>query len=123
MQKVSTAYVMYYNKKYCRSGSLFEGKFKSKHASSDRYLKYLFSYIHLNPLKLIDKDWKENGIKNKSKTDEFLNKFQYSSYVDYAQKNKRFFSLILNYSDFPKYFLSHTDFKNDIANWLNYRPS
>ena len=27
MQKVSTAYVMYYNKKYKRTGSLFEGKF------------------------------------------------------------------------------------------------
>ena len=29
MQKITTAYVMYYNKKYKRSGALFEGKFKS----------------------------------------------------------------------------------------------
>ena len=64
MQKISTGYVMYYNQKYKRSGSLFEGKFKSQHANNDRYLKYLFSYIHLNPLKLIDKNWKEKGIKN-----------------------------------------------------------
>ncbi len=55
MQKLSTAYVMYYNKKYKRSGGLFEGKFKSKYAGEDRYLKYLFSYIHLNPLKILDK--------------------------------------------------------------------
>ncbi len=46
MQKLSTAYVMYYNKKYKRTGSLFEGKFKSKYAGEDTYLKYLFSYIH-----------------------------------------------------------------------------
>ncbi|MEI8175112.1 MAG: transposase, partial [bacterium] len=31
MQKLSTAYSMYYNKKYKRTGGLFEGKFKSQH--------------------------------------------------------------------------------------------
>src|SRR3989344_8568343 len=44
MQKVSTGYSMYYNKKYQRSGALFEGKFKAEHADNDNYLKYLFSY-------------------------------------------------------------------------------
>ena len=57
---------MYYNKNIKELG-LFEGKFKSQHADTDRYLKYLFSYIHLNPIKLIQRDWKENGIKNKKK--------------------------------------------------------
>ena len=57
MQKVSTAYVMYYNKKYKRTGGLFEGKFKSKYVEGDTYMKYLFSYIHLNPLKILDKNW------------------------------------------------------------------
>src|SRR3989344_1004827 len=51
MQKLSTAYVMYYNLKYKRSGALFEGKFKAEHLGTDRYLKYIFSYIHLNPIK------------------------------------------------------------------------
>ena len=41
MQKLMTAYVMYYNKKYKRTGALFEGKFKSTHVDSDIYLKYL----------------------------------------------------------------------------------
>src|SRR3989344_3214113 len=53
IQKLSTGYSMYYNKKYERSGTLFEGKFKSQHAGEDNYMKYLFSYIHLNPIKLI----------------------------------------------------------------------
>ena len=39
MQKLSTAYSMYYNKKYKRTGGLFEGKFKSEHLNKDRYLK------------------------------------------------------------------------------------
>src|SRR3989338_2817578 len=67
MQKLSTAYVMYYNNKYERTGGLFEGKFKSQHLADDRYLKYIFSYIHLNPIKLLQKDWKEIDIKNKTK--------------------------------------------------------
>src|SRR3989344_4623952 len=52
MKKLLTAYVMYFNKKYERTGSLFEGKFKSEPVREDNYLKYLFSYIHLNPIKL-----------------------------------------------------------------------
>ena len=47
MQKLSTGYSMYFNKKYERTGVLFEGKFKARHADSDEYLKYLFAYIHL----------------------------------------------------------------------------
>lgn len=41
---------MYFNTKYERTGSLFEGKFKAEHLDSDRYLKYIFAYIHLNPI-------------------------------------------------------------------------
>ena len=37
MKKLLTAYVMYFNKKYERTGSLFEGKFKSQHSDSDGY--------------------------------------------------------------------------------------
>ncbi len=44
MQKLSTAYSMYFNKKYKRTGGLFEGTFKAKHADTDEYLKYLFAY-------------------------------------------------------------------------------
>src|SRR3989344_754162 len=66
MQKLSTAYVMYYNQKYERTGGLFEGKFKSEHLDKDTYLKYIFSYIHLIPIKLLQKDWREVGIKNKA---------------------------------------------------------
>src|SRR3989344_1739298 len=42
MQKLSTAYVMYCNIKYERTGGLFEGKFKSEHLGTDQYLKYIF---------------------------------------------------------------------------------
>ena len=119
MQKLTTAYSMYYNKKYIRTGGLFEGKFKSEHLNEDRYLKYLFSYIHLNPVKLIDKKWKTNGIKNKQKILEFLKNYTYSSYLDYLG-TERPEKAILNQESFPKYFLTKETFMKEIFEWLSF---
>ena len=119
MQKLTTAYVMYYNKKYKHTGGLFEGKFKSEHVSEERYLKYLFSYIHLNPIKLIQKDWKEVGVKNKKETLEYLYNYQYSSYLDYLGI-ERIQNNILNKETFPKYFPNKKSFTKEIFEWLNY---
>lgn len=118
MQKLSTGYSMYYNQKYERTGSLFEGKFKAQHANSDRYLRYLFSYIHLNPVKLINPKWKENGIKNKRMTFNFLDSYYFSSYQDYLGSN-RLENKILSTSEFPAYFSKPKFFANDILDWIN----
>lgn len=122
MKKLGTAYSMYFNTKHERVGSLFEGKFKSEHLDSDRYLKYMFSYIHLNPLKIIDKKWKEHGIKNKDRAWQFLNEYKYSSFSDY-QKIDREESKILNSEDFPNYFSSTEVFRKEIFDWLNYHTA
>jgi putative transposase len=119
MQKLSTAYVMYYNKKYKRTGSLFEGKFKSEHVSDDIYLKYLYSYIHLNPIKLINNKWKEEGIEDKNEAIKYLNQYKYSSYLDYFGVD-RVQNKILNTDNFPKYFKTKDNFKKEIFEWLSY---
>ena len=93
MRKLSTAYAMYFNKKYDRVGSLFEGKFRSKHVGKDEYYNYLFSYIHLNPVKLIQSDWKEVGLKDPQGALDYLKTFPYSSFIDLyctvARKERR----------------------------------
>ena len=119
MQKLTTAYVMYYNEKYKRTGSLFEGKFKSEHLDKDRYLKYIFSYIHLNPVKLIEPKWKETGIKNKNKTIDFLKDYRHSSFKDFF-KEVRIESNILNIKAFPDYFPTAKTFIKEIIEWINY---
>lgn len=119
MRKLTTCYSMYFNKKYSRTGSLFEGRFKSEHANSDRYLKYLFSYIHLNPVKLIQKDWREVGIRNRAETLNYLKKFQHSSYLDYHIKRPQ--NKILNRDYFPNYFSSKLDFDKELKEWLSYK--
>lgn len=119
MQKVNTAYAMYYNQKYDHTGGLFEGKFKAIYADNDRYLKYLFSYIHLNPIKLIQKDWKEKGIKNEQKALNFLEEYKYSSFIDYNEE-KRPQNSILNRDAFPDYFSNQNSFLKEVFDWLKY---
>ncbi|CAN5387052.1 hypothetical protein BH10PAT4_BH10PAT4_2850 [soil metagenome] len=50
MQSVLTAYSMYFNKKYKRTGGLYEGPFLASRISNDGYLWHVSRYIHLNPL-------------------------------------------------------------------------
>ncbi|MEK7140879.1 MAG: hypothetical protein AAB815_03790, partial [Patescibacteria group bacterium] len=119
MQKLSTAYVMYFNKKYKRTGGLFEGKFKSQHLHNDKYLKYIFSYIHLNPVKLLQKDWKEAGLRNKTQTFRFLDSYHYSSCQDYLGVSRKY-NILLTRSVFPAYFPSVSTFKKEILEWLLY---
>jgi len=120
MQKVLTAYSKYFNAKYGRTGSLFETKYKSVHIKNDNQAKYLFSYIHLNPIKLIDPKWKECGIKDIKKSLDFLNKYKWSSYLDF-QNNDREENKILDLKNFPKYFFNIKDFNREILSWLKYK--
>lgn len=53
MHKLGTSYTNYFNKKYDRTGVLFQGAYKVKHIQNDSYLLHLSRYIHLNPLELI----------------------------------------------------------------------
>jgi putative transposase len=53
MRSLLTSYSMYFNKKYKRSGPLFESRYKASLISDDAYLEHITRYIHLNP-----RDWR-----------------------------------------------------------------
>lgn len=55
MKRLTTAYVMYFNRKYKRVGSLFQNRYKAALIETDEYLLHLSRYIHLNPVKIISK--------------------------------------------------------------------
>lgn len=120
MQKLLTGYSMYFNKRLERRGTLFESRFKSEWADSDEYLKYLFSYIHLNPLKLIQPDWKEVGLEYVCNGLEYLDEYAFSSYYDYA-KGERSESVILDKEKFPEYFPGVESFLTEINDWMNFK--
>ncbi len=102
MGKLLTAYSMYFNTKYERSGPLFTHPFRSEHISNESQFMWIFSYVHLNPLSIIDKKWKEEGIKNKKEAKEFLENYQFSSYLDFLGNNRPE-SVIIDFSRIPEY--------------------
>jgi putative transposase len=71
MQFIGRFYVRYFNKKYNRTGTLWEGRFRSAVIDSERYLLDLYNYIESNPVraKLVEKiddysfsSFKDNGL-------------------------------------------------------------
>lgn len=70
IRKICTNYAMYFNKKYKRIGTLFQGRYKASLIDSNIYLLHLTRYIHQNPLEII-KSWQE------------LITYPYSSYPNY----------------------------------------
>lgn len=83
MQKLGTGYTMYFNIKYGRSGSLFQGTFKAKHIDTETYLTHLTRYIHLNPAELKEPNWKKKGTKNPYAVHEYIKNYPWSSYRHY----------------------------------------
>ena len=69
MQRLTTAFVIWYNRKYHRVGHVFEGRFFSEPIESDEYFFKAFRYINMNPVK--------GGICSKPE------EFQHSSYNTY----------------------------------------
>lgn len=119
MLKLQTAYSMYFNKKYDRSGALFQGSFKSQHVASDKYLRYIYSYIHLNPAKIKNKQWKikPSEVEN---LQSFLLTYPYSSISEYTEEkeiitSKKHFPLYRN--DYPN---SNEYIKVMIDDWIGY---
>ena len=51
MQKLQSTYAAYYNKKYDRTGHLYQDRYRSKPIESDSYLLTAVRYIHNNPVK------------------------------------------------------------------------
>jgi putative transposase len=45
-----TSYTMYFNKKYHRTGGLYESVFLASRITNDGYLWHVSRYIHLNPM-------------------------------------------------------------------------
>ena len=119
MHKLLTAYSMYFNTRYERKGTLFDGAFKAKHLDNDVYLKYQFSYIHLNPIGIIDSGWKSKKLKSKLAAKKFIETYPYSSYLDYCGKERQL-AAILDRKKFPDYFETNTEIGAMTDDWLNF---
>lgn len=57
MRSLMTSYSRYFNKKYQRSGPLFESRYKASMISDEAYLQHITRYIHLNPRQWRSHEW------------------------------------------------------------------
>ena len=104
MRGIMTSYSRYFNKKYRRSGSLFESRYKASRISNDTYLTHITRYIHLNP-----KQWRDypysslkyyahshtvDWINEKRILDLFSSRSEYLSFVSDYEAIKESLSLI-----------------------------
>ncbi len=84
MHKLGTGYAMYFNKKYERVGSLFQGRFKAVRVGDDDYLKNLLVYINVvNPAELLEPGLKEEGLKDVEAVMNFAKDFGWSTNQEY----------------------------------------
>lgn len=105
MQTLMIRYVHYFNKKYKRTGTLLQNRFKSKNVEDQRYFLEVCRYIHQNP---------ENA--GMAKTEDY----KWSSYNEYLGKEKIIDKkVLLHYlNDDINEFIKYTT-RNDINENLN----
>ena len=119
MKKIGIGYAMYFNLKNERSGTLFQGRFKAVHVKDDSHLIHLPYYIHLNPLDMIEPNWRNKEIQNHKKTVEFLNSYRWSSYLDYAGKKN--FPLVIETNFLEEIIGKGSEYEKKVFDWLKER--
>ncbi|MDX2214026.1 MAG: transposase [Oculatellaceae cyanobacterium bins.114] len=70
MRSLAQAYTQAVNRRYNRTGTLFQGRFQAKLVDREAYLHHLVQYIHLNPVKA-------DMVKSPEE-------WEFSSYLEYA---------------------------------------
>ena len=117
MQKLSTAYTMYYNACHERTGSLFGGRFKAVHVRSNNHLRYLRQYIHLNPVSIVEPKWRERGIKDLGSVKKYVASYQFSSFVDHVGQTRPE-TVIMKLNEFPQYEDNLAEVEESTFYWL-----
>jgi len=86
IRKLNVGYANYFNERYNRSGTLFQGRTQKKLIDSDAYFLYILHYIHLNPLDYLPsaRNWREHRIGSASRALKHLESYRWSSFLDYC---------------------------------------
>lgn len=89
LRKLNVGYANYFNERYERSGTLFQGRTKKILIENDAHYNYILHYIHLNPLDYLkgSEKWRvrsKNEITSAKKAESYLKDYRWSSYLDYT---------------------------------------
>lgn len=98
LRKLNVGYAKYFNEKYGRVGTLFQGRTKKILVAQHAHFLYILHYLHLNPLDYLkgSEEWRvrsKSSIRNMRQALDYLNSYRWSSYLDYCGK-KNFPSIL-----------------------------
>jgi len=116
MHKLGTGYTMYFNQKYERAGSLFQGTYKAILVNQEAHFIHLPYYIHFNPLDLKFPEWRDREIKNYKQAMKFLENYRWSSFLDYIGKKN--FPSVTQREFLNEFFEGPENYKKDAMKWL-----
>lgn len=101
MHRVLTSYSKYFNTKYKKTGHVFEGPYRAVHIDNNNHLLHASAYVHKNPI----------GIDSKETVD--YEKYPWSSYPDFIQKNR--WGELLKTGVILEQFKSQDSYKNFVS--------
>ena len=116
MRKLGIGYANYFNQKYERTGTLFQGRYKAVLVNREVHFIHLPYYIHFNPLDLIMPEWRMGKIKNYKKAVKFLESYRWSSHLDYIGKKN--FPSVTQREFLLKIFGGVENYRKVVKNWL-----
>lgn len=101
MRSLATKYSMYFNRKYKRVGTIFQGAYKAVLVESEEQLIYLSKYIHRNSIEILPTGFHLEG-------------YKYSSYGNYLG----LFNQVWVYKDDILGLFSQTNQSNSYQNFV-----
>ncbi len=118
LRKLNVGYANYFNARYSRIGTLFQGRTKKILIEHHAHFLYILHYVHLNPLDYLHgaEKWRERskaGIKNTRSALLYLDEYRWSSYLDYSGGKN--FPSVLTTSFFAK---SFGNYSRDLREYL-----
>lgn len=116
MKKLNMGYARYFNERYERKGTLFEGRYKSIIVKNEAHFIHLPYYIHINPLDEIFPNWRKKEINDYLKAIKFLESYRWSSHLDYLGiKN---FPSVTQREFLKEFWGGEKEYKKAIYDWL-----
>ncbi len=116
LMRLNVGYAKYFNEKYERSGTLFQGRTKKILIERDAHFLHILNYIHCNPLDMCTgaENWREQRVRDSKTALKYLSEYRWSSYRDYiGVKN---FPSILTTDLFKNVF---SNYRREITSYIN----
>ena len=100
IKRISVGYAQYHNRRYGRTGHLFQNRYQSEVVNDDKYLLVVLLYIHQNPLK--------------AKIVNTIYDYKWSSYTDYIHHKSSLVDtdIVMNYFRGTEDFINFHNQKN-----------